>query len=424
MAKKNSKSSVKRNGPPKYQPMPDLSPDEFELLKSDIDENGLQYPIVQDEDGITLDGHQRERALKELKIKNYPVQVIGGLNEEEKWQYALSVNVKRRHLTSAQKRELIKQELKRTPDIANNWLAEIIGADVKTVQTVRRKLVSTLEIPKLEKLRGKDGKHRSARYNQIITNTPKELEIARSVISDLPSENGRILDTISAQRRARRNVKSLARNINNVVKPSSNKDIRLYHCRFQNLEQEAKIKRNSVSVVLTDFPYSKNFLPQLSELSEFCNRVLKPGGLLVTYSGQYHLPEVLNRLGEHLTYRWQMASLWSGDSNMIHPLQIASQWKPILIFSKGKWKKKKRWSDVSLVQGKDKSLHDWQQHEAEVEMLVRYFSEPRDLVCDCMAGSFTTAIACRRNGRKFVGCDVDAECVEIGHARLERDKKR
>jgi ParB-like chromosome segregation protein Spo0J len=419
MAKKKSGSSPKRNGTPKYQPMPDLSPDEFELLKADIKENGLQYPIIQDEYGITLDGHQRERALRELKIKNYPVQVIGGLTEEEKWQYALSVNVKRRHLTSAQKRELIKQELIRTPDIANNWLAEIIGVDVKTVQAVRRKMIATLEIPKLEKLRGKDGKHRVARYNQIIANTPKELEIARSVISDLPSENGRILDTISAQRRARRNVKSLARNINSVVKPSSNKDIRLFHCRFQDLEQKAKLKRNSVSLVLTDFPYHKGFLPQLSELSEFCDRVLKPGGLLVTYSGQYHLPEVLERLGEHLTYRWQMASIWRGDSNMIHPLQITSQWKPILIFSKRQWKKKKRWSDVSVVHEKDKSLHDWQQHESEVEMLVQYFSEPKELVCDCMAGSFTTAVACRRNGRKFVGCDVDAECVEIGHSRLE-----
>ena len=108
-------------------------------------------------------------------------------------------------------------------------------------------------------------------------------------------------------------------------------------------------------------------------------------------------------------------------------LQITSQWKPILVFSKGKWTERKRWSDVSLVREKDKSLHDWQQHESEVEMLVNYFSEPGDQVCDCLAGSFTTAISCRRNGRKFVGCDVEAECVEIGQARLEDEmgtKKR
>ncbi len=93
MAKIKSGSRIVCNGTPKYQPMPDLSPDEFELLKSDIKENGLQYPIIQDEDGVTLDGHQRERALRELKIKNYPVQVIGGLTEEEKWQYALNVDI-------------------------------------------------------------------------------------------------------------------------------------------------------------------------------------------------------------------------------------------------------------------------------------------------------------------------------------------
>jgi DNA modification methylase len=159
----------------------------------------------------------------------------------------------------------------------------------------------------------------------------------------------------------------------------------------------------------------------------FAKRVLKPGGLFVTYSGQFHLPEVLRRLGEHLTYRWTMASMWNGDSNMIHPLQITSQWKPILVFSKGRWNEKKRWSDVSLVREKDKSLHDWQQHESEVEMLVNDFSKASNLICDPLAGSFTSAIASRRNGRKFVGCDVEAESVEIGQARLEEEtgvKKR
>ena len=420
MAKRKKKSVAQSNsnGTLKFQPMPDLSPDEFEILKADIAENGLEYPVIQDEFGATLDGHQRERALAELKIRNYPIRVVGGMSEEEKWQYAIRVNVKRRHLTTAQKRQLIKQELKRTPDIANNWMAEIIGVDVKTVQAVRRVLESTLEIPKLKKLRGKDGKRRPVKYSQIIANTPNELAIARSVISDLPEGNGRIFDTTTAQRRARRNVKRNACKAV-VIEPSLKDDIRLYHCRFQELEKRAKLKRNSISLVLTDFPYGKHFLSQLSALGEFAKRVLKPGGLFVSYSGQYHLPDVLERLGEHLSYRWTMASVWNGDSNLIHPLQITSQWKPILVFSKGKWTVRKRWSDVSLVREKDKSLHEWQQHESEVEMLMNYFSEPGDLVCDCLAGSFTTAIACCRNGRKFVGCDVEAECVEIGQARLE-----
>jgi ParB-like chromosome segregation protein Spo0J len=411
-----------QNDRPKFQPLPDLIDDAFNALKADIEENGLHYPVIQDELGNTLDGHQRERALGELKQKNYPIKVIGGLSDDEKWEYALAVNVKRRHLNSAQKRELVSQEIKRSPDRANNWIADLTGVDVKTVQSVRKKLEGTLEIPKLKKLRGKDGKHRLSKYSQIIANTPNELAVAQSVISDLQSDNGngRIFDTITAQRRARRNVQRDARN-GVKAKPSQNSDIRLFHGPFQELEKKAKLKRSSVSLVLTDFPYGRDFLHQLSELSDFCNRVLKPGGLLVTYSGQFHLPEVLDRLGEHLTYRWQMASIWNGDSNVIHPLQMTSQWKPVLIFSKGKWKKRGMWPDVLRFEKKDKEWHDWQQNLEECESLIRYFSDAGDLVCDPCAGAFTNAIACRRNGRKFVGCDVEARCVEIGHARLAEE---
>ena len=82
-SKRRPKNAVAQsNGKPKYQPLPDLPPDEFEILKSDIAENGLQYPVIQDELGDTLDGHQRERALKELGIKNYPIKVIGGMTDE------------------------------------------------------------------------------------------------------------------------------------------------------------------------------------------------------------------------------------------------------------------------------------------------------------------------------------------------------
>ena len=49
MAKKKSRSRANSNGRPTYQPMPDLSSDEFEVLKADIAENGLQYPVIQDE---------------------------------------------------------------------------------------------------------------------------------------------------------------------------------------------------------------------------------------------------------------------------------------------------------------------------------------------------------------------------------------
>ncbi len=144
-----SKKTV--NGRPKYQLLPDLPQEEFEALKADIAARGVQYAVIQDEQGNTLDGHQRERALAELGIKRYPITVMSGLAEEEKRHLVYSLNVKRRHLSTKQKQALVEQELKRTPDIASQWLAEILGVDTKTVQAARKRLESTLEIPVLKK---------------------------------------------------------------------------------------------------------------------------------------------------------------------------------------------------------------------------------------------------------------------------------
>ena len=66
------------HGKPKYQFFPDLPPDEFEALKADIALHGIQYAVIQDELGNTLDGHQRERAAKELGITKYPITVMSG----------------------------------------------------------------------------------------------------------------------------------------------------------------------------------------------------------------------------------------------------------------------------------------------------------------------------------------------------------
>jgi site-specific DNA-methyltransferase (adenine-specific) len=100
------------------------------------------------------------------------------LTEEEKRHLALALNVKRRHLTRPQMQALIEQELKRTPDLTNNWLAEILGVDDRTVLAARKRLESTSALRKFTKLRGKDGKSRVARYSRIVANTPAELRVA------------------------------------------------------------------------------------------------------------------------------------------------------------------------------------------------------------------------------------------------------
>lgn len=409
--------SPSHNGKPKYQPLPDLPPEEFEALKADIAENGLQYPVIQDEKGNTLDGHQRERAERELGNKNYPIKVIAGLTEEQKWHYAISVNVKRRNLTTAQKRDLIEQEIKRTPDIADNWLAEILAVDDKTVRATRKRLEATSEIPKLTKLRGKDGRNRSAKY--VVANTPGELRIAQEIVGHLPAScNGKMLDTTTASRRVRRQIQEKTWE-GKIAKPLASDSIRLYHCPFQKLCETAGLRPKSVHLILTDIPYGKEFLAELDDLGRFAKDVLVEGGLFITFCGQYYLDHCFRVLGEHLTYRWTLASVWERDANVIHPLAIMSRWKPILLYSKGAYRRTTgRRSDLLKMVRKEKDLHDWQQPVANIEELVKNLSDPGNLVVDPCGGSFTTALACHNLSRRFVGCDVDEGCVRRGQERL------
>jgi ParB-like chromosome segregation protein Spo0J len=397
--------------------LPDLPNWEYDSLKESVRRWKVILPVVRDEYGGIIDGHQRVRACEDLGIKDYPVLTLAGLTEEEKRDHTYVLNLVRRRLNQQQMRDLIAAELKRTPYLSDNWLAQILGTTDKTVAAVRGELIATSEIPKLEKLKGKDGKLR--RVTRIVTNTANDAERALEALKILGEEAPRTdLDLRLALRQAKK-VQKLEMIKGREVQPPGDGEIRLFHCPFQKLEQVAGIDPNSVNLVLTDIPYGKDFLPQVAELGAFASRVLVDGGLLVTYSGQYYLEDVTQALGEHLTWGWSAASVWMGDGTIIHPRQVTSKWKPILIYSKGEWRKLGRWQDLSVITTKEKDWHDWQQPLEEVENLVRYFSQPGDLVVDPCGGGFTTAVACRNLGRRCVSCDIDAVALIRGQDRLD-----
>jgi site-specific DNA-methyltransferase (adenine-specific) len=378
----------------------------------------VDIPTIVDAEGNIIDGWHRERACCELRIQ-CPREVREFASEAEKFELALTANCKRRQLNRKQKRKLIESYLKVDPAISDNTLAETIGGISKnTITQVRHRLERTRQIDKLTEFRGKDGKTRPRKYKRIIANNSRELTVAQVTIRQLPDScDGKILDLTTASRRAKRNVKreQLA---GKVIVPTEDEDIRLYHCRFQDLEKRAGIKPDTAAALLTDIPYGKAFLNQVEELSAFAARVLRKGGLFIAHMGVAYLDEKFHLLSRHLTYQWTIASSWGGDSNIYYPLNAINKWKPIVVYSKGPPKPLGRWPDVITARSKEKGLHDWQQPLAEAETLLRYFTEPGDLIIDTCGGSFTTAPACRNMGRRFIGCDIDEQCVLKGLKRL------
>lgn len=58
---------------------------------------------------------------------------------------------------------------------------------------------------------------------------------------------------------------------------------------------------------------------------------------------------------------------------------------------------------------------------AVYEMLIKLYTRPTDLIFDPMMGMGTCAIAAIKLGRRWVGCEIDAERCPKAYDRIERE---
>jgi hypothetical protein len=168
--------------------LPRMSEAELRELGEDIKKRGLQTPIAilvgEDRTERLLDGISR---LDAMELVGLPVVVDAELNSEvvatqtvagnvDPYDYVLSANVHRRHLTGEQKREVIQKLLKAKPEQSNRTIAKQVKADHKTVGTVRENLESRGEIPHTETRTDTKGREQPAKKKQ----EPRESESERT----------------------------------------------------------------------------------------------------------------------------------------------------------------------------------------------------------------------------------------------------
>jgi ParB-like chromosome segregation protein Spo0J len=120
-----------------FQLLPPLTGDEYAALKADIAANGVLVPIIVDQHGVVIDGHHRQKIAEGLGIP-YEQKVRWFADDEERYELALGLNLKRRHLNREQMRELIATECKRTPGASDREIARRLGCSHRTVAAVRR----------------------------------------------------------------------------------------------------------------------------------------------------------------------------------------------------------------------------------------------------------------------------------------------
>lgn len=136
---------------------PSMDDRAFAELVADIKANGLKVPIVLF-DGAILDGRHRAKACAILGIE--PITTTFEGTERAARALVHSMNVERRHLTPAQKREALMAELKRDPTRSDRQIAKATGFAPNTVTAARATLESTAQIAQLPATTGADGKVR------------------------------------------------------------------------------------------------------------------------------------------------------------------------------------------------------------------------------------------------------------------------
>ena len=68
--------------------------------------------------------------------------------------------------------------------------------------------------------------------------------------------------------------------------------------------------------------------------------------------------------------------------------------------------------------------HPTQKPVQLIEYLIKTYSNEGDLIMDNCIGSGTTAIACIRTNRKFLGCEINKDYYQLALSRIEEEKRQ
>jgi len=180
----------------------------------------------------------------------------------------------------------------------------------------------------------------------------------------------------------------------------------------------ADIPDSSVDLIFTDPPYPAEYLPLWKDLAAFAARVLKPGRLLITYSGQYYLPTIMTSLAAHLDYVWLGAVILPGAHNQVHQRHIRCGIKPLLFYARPPYTPTTWFEDCYTSEGVEKTAHEWQQSIWCARYYIERLTSPGAVVVDPFIGGGTTAVAAHELGRTIIGAEIDPQAMAAATTRL------
>jgi len=399
-----------------------LREDELQLLEQSVLSEGIRDPLVvwnRNGEYVLLDGHHRYQLAQKHGLSFSTVEMEFD-DESHAVQWVMHNQLARRNLTDEQRTLLIGQlynqmkleplqklsdsGVKFTPGAGSHATARhvgnMFGVSEKTVRNAAEFAKAVDALVEIEPKAAEAvllGKVPDAK-----TALPKvEPELLPKVAERIAQGNAQsVKDAIE---RIRREERQTTRPVLQGVYDGL--DIRRGDFR----EVLADIPDRSVDIILTDPPYPQEYLPLWDNLGAFAARILKPTGVLLAYSGQLHLPQVIAMLTKHLRWWWMCAIQHTGASGYIVAggRRIMNQWKPLLILTPYNAPPlSTQFHDFIEGGGRQKELHNWEQSTDEAVRILQMFGQPNALVVDPFAGSGSFGRAALQTGMRFIGAEI------------------
>jgi len=427
-----------------YQVMPSLDEEEYNALKADIAENGVQESIHLDEDGNVIDGHHRLKVCNELDIptEEIPIQRHSGLSDDDKRSLAWRLNMQRRHLDHGQKKELVKERLDQLIesgiDRTDEEIADELGVSQQHVSDIRKRHVSEVLDETRDCKNTTNGNFTTERVEKVsdyATSEQKRQFIKEVLVENPERSNNSVAETVDSSHPT---VGSVRADMAEVHKPQLfNKDCREV---LDNLPDE------SIDCVIADPPYGIQFSGNrydtasadelkgddshevIEGLADELYSVLKDDrhayvfcrydaytAFVEEFSGPFELDTVI---------------VWDKDDGG-HGMGDLDDFAPrhewILKLSKGSRPLQTDTRKPNVIRHQDARFtadekhHSTQKPIGLIKELLEASTQEEEVVFDPFGGVYTTARATVNMSRKCVSAEIDTDYHATGREAVKRD---
>jgi len=337
-----------------------------------------------------VDGWHRYEAAKNLGKDKIEANEHQGTFDDAK-EFSFDSNLKHgQPLTLNERKEAAKLKLKRHTERSDNWIGEDCGISDKTVRIIREELEASFGIPKLTKLKGKDGK-------EYPREQEKKEEAEKPRIEPVKIYCGDILEILPKQGKFDLVIADPPYGVTDWSWDELDKDE-----YFKKCQQWLKTIKTALEKKYHFFWFCS---PRFQAATE---KLFYEIGLPILS----RIVWIRRNMAEGSKAKMKFVDTWemilhSGNK----PLNFDKEWS-------------ERWFDtqthaVPQTNFEDRKLHPTQKPLSLIRLLIEVGSDKNSKILDPFAGAGTTGAACQGDDRQCVLIELDSGHVTTIENRLK-----